>query len=204
MKLSKLNHIFAGTLILSWSAMTSIAATGGREFLQYVPLTPFFGADSPSRDYLKFSAPYDPWAPSAPLPVWTEVVSYKQRLDLLKETERETQTLAPTADPKTNDHPFGGDKIIEVFETWFPKPQILQPIPSKIDSTEPATWFSIPEKPEIPQSQSIPTPSSPEIPGGVIRQPIQGGKGTVYLPTGTVPTPTPTAQPSSSVTYTEE
>lgn len=85
-------------LFISLLFSASLFALEPRSFFQYLPVTPFFPAERPSRDYLRLEGPYAPWRATAPAPVWTEVTLYRERVDEMRKLE-DTPPPSPQSAP---------------------------------------------------------------------------------------------------------
>jgi hypothetical protein len=181
--------IFGG--ISAWAA--------SRDYLQYAPLSPFFGPYDPSRNYLRYQEPYWNWKPLNLPPTWSEIALYRQKLDTLQEVqqgggvdsgnEMDPRYTVPDAGP--------------IDASLLPPKMDLGLDPSKsgpLISPEVtiSPWFTMPTPEALPptadpQSQNqTPTPSDTPW----IRKPVMGGSTDVYIPYSQTPGQNP--PPASS------
>lgn len=191
----------------------------GRNYLQYIPATPFVGSEETTKDYMRFREPVAPWKVSARQPTWEEVMSYRQKLDALRDKSREIRELEIEQAPK----PVTPSTKFPAIDTTVPVPPLKLPVPvndaNPIDVTV-SPWFNIQTPPPpAPQSgaeasgggsngpaeknsSSIAQP--PEAPGSWIKKPINGTD--VYIPYSSLPgvnAPPTTSTAPSAVIYSQ-
>jgi hypothetical protein len=178
-------------IFISLFCSASLFALEPKHFYQYLPITPFFPPERPSRDYLQLDGPYTPWKAVPPTPVWTEVALYRERVDEMRKLE----IVAP---PRVEDQPIGpmGPPINTNIVIKVDRLELGRPGQTKDDFTVlDNEWFYIPKTTTSkPTSQSTPGSSSEfsKTPIPVTTDPTQTGYP------ANVPAP---AAPQSGVEY---
>jgi hypothetical protein len=212
--------LFCGIVLVSSLAYGSSEAES-RNYLQYIPATPFVGAEDTSHEYMRFKEPVSPWKMASSQPTWEEVMLYKQKLESLRQKNKELEDEAKPEAPKT-DASFKAPKLDTNVN---PPPLKWEELNASRDVTQTditvSPWFNIP----TPQSQpnqsnssdkrssdsSAEKPMEPAAPSSElwIKKPVPGGTE-LYIPYSSLPgvTPPPTqtqTQPTtpSAVIYSQ-
>jgi hypothetical protein len=171
--------------ILTLSAATcSSFAFEPKDFFQYLPLTPLFPHDRESRDYLHLHDPYTPWRATAPVPVFSEVALFRERVDAVRKLEREIPIIIPQATIEEKGFPKPGPVV--VIEAPVLK---LNPYFDPKDDTTviKSPWFVIPKDNSLNPKQQPTTDAETEetskTPLPAVRIPILGSPAEdVYIP----------------------
>jgi hypothetical protein len=180
-------------LFISLLFSASVFAIEPKHFYQYLPITPFFPPERPSRDYLQLDGPYAPWKATAPVPVWTEVALYRERVDEMRklsdqELPRQEPDKSPDGFPRV---PSPDNIVITVPVLEMGKPGQTKEDFTILDNE----WFYIPKTTSSkPTSQATPGSSSEfnKTPIPVATDPNQAG-GTAGT-AGNLPQPPPSSK----------
>jgi hypothetical protein len=179
-----------------------------RNYLQFIPATPFVGAEDTNHKYMRVKEPVSPWRVVGSQPTWEEVMLYKQKLESLRAENNKSEAPAiPAATP-------GGPATLPNVDVKLPAPTLtLENQIQSHDSTPTeitvSPWFNIQTPQAMPQGIPIssPNPEQPTPPGEKssqpppsmpwLREPAPGG-GDIYIPYSSLPGVN--APPSNSTT----
>lgn len=179
-------------------AISGISLADSRDYLQFLPISPFIDPYAPSQNYLQQQAPPSPWKPAPILPTAEEIDLYKAKMEAIAK-------LQSKIDEKTNSK-LEASKVEALTTPVISIPRLELGSPEKKQPTAPPSadvtvspWFAPPS--QQPQTS---TPTENINPSSMpwIRKPMGGGSSDVYVPFSTIPNYT-TPSSSSAVIYTQ-
>jgi len=194
------------------SMTTAFGSSEGRNYLQYIPLTPFIGDEKTSHDYMKLKEPISPWKAAASQPTWEQVILYKQKLESIREKNKELESDArtsPEAPLKSETlPPVPTDiKLRAPSLKWEEQYQSRENTPTDVTVSP---WFNIQTPPA--STSGSPGNTSKPIPPGLapsgetpwLQKPTIGGSD-IYIPFSALPgvNAPPTATSPSAVIYSQ-